>query len=103
MPHLSQAAVGRVGNQDMARRPCSRIPPVARLVDPEEVDVPVKVGLQVPERHLREPPQLALQPGAQVVHHLLPLQVDRVARIGPVRLALELPWPARRGPARGSG
>lgn len=64
-------------------------PIVARLVDPEEVDVPVEVGLQVPQRHPREAPQAALERGAQVVHHLHPLQVDRIVHIGPVRLALE--------------
>lgn len=96
MSRLSQAAVGRVGHQDMARHPCSRIPPVVRLVDPEEVDVPVKVGLQVPERHPREAPRVALQPGARVVHHLHPLQVDRVVRIGPMRLALEPAVPDQR-------
>lgn len=96
MPHLSQAAVSRVGHQDMAHHPCSRVPPVARLVDPEEVDVPVEVGLQVRGRHPREAPQVAFEPGAQVVHHLHPLQVDRVVHIGPVRLALEPAVPDQR-------
>lgn len=96
MPHLSQAAVSRVGHQDMAHHPCSRVPPVGRLVDPEEVDVPVEVGLQVRGRHPREAPQVAFEPGAQVVHHLHPLQVDRVVHIGPVRLALEPAVPDQR-------
>lgn len=89
MPHLPQAAISRVGHQDMAHHPCSRVPSVVRLVDPEEVNIPVEVGLQVLGRHLREAPNVALKPGAQVVHHLHPLQVDRVVRIGPVCLALE--------------
>ena len=59
------------------------------LVDPEEVDVPVEVGLQVPRRHSREAPKVALEPRAQVVRHLHPLQVDRVVHVGPVCLALE--------------
>lgn len=105
MPHLSQAAVGRAGHQDMAHHPCRRTPPVARPVDPEEVDVPVKVSLWVPELHPREAPQVALQPGAQVVHHLHSLQIDRAVRIGPVCLALEPTAPDQRvvGPARGHG
>lgn len=89
MPRLPQAAVCRVGHRDMAHHPCSRVPSVARLVDPEEVDVPVEVDLKVPWRHPREPPQVALEPRAQVVHHLHSLQVDRVVDICPVRLALE--------------
>ena len=96
MPYLSQAAVSRVGHQDMAHHPCGRVPSVPRLVDPEEVDVPVEIRLKVPRRHTREAPQVALQPGAQVVHHLHPLQVDRVAHIGPVRLALEPAVPDQR-------
>lgn len=93
MPRLPQAAVCRVGHQDMAHHPCSRVPSVARLVDPEEVDVPVEVRLQVPRRHPREAPQVALEPGAQVVHHLHPFQLDRVVDVGPVCLALETSLP----------
>ena len=73
----------------MAQHPCSRVTSVARLVDPEEADVPVEVGLQVPMRHPREAPKVALEPGAQVVHHLHPLQVDRIVDVGPMRLAAE--------------
>lgn len=73
----------------MAHHPCSRVPSVARLIDTEEEDVPVEVGLQVPRRHPREAPKVALKPGAQVVRHLHPLQVDRVVDVDPVRLALE--------------
>lgn len=51
--------------------------------------MPVEVGLQVPRRHPREAPEVALEPGAQVVHHLHPLQVDRVVDVCPVCLALE--------------
>ena len=89
----------------MAHHPCSRVPSVPGLVDPEEVDVPVEVGPQVPGRHPREAPQVALQPGARVVHHLHPLQIDRAVRIGPVRLALEPAGPDQRvvDPARGHG
>lgn len=75
---------------------CSRAPSVARLVDHEEVDVPVEVGLQVPGRHPHEAPQVGLEPGAQVIHHLNPLQADRVVDARPVHLALELALPDRR-------
>lgn len=51
--------------------------------------MPVEVDLQVPRRHPREAPEAALEPGAQVVHHLHSLQVDRVVDVCPVRLALE--------------
>lgn len=96
MPHLSQAAVNRVGHQDMAHHSCGRVPSVLDLVDPEEVDVPVEIRLEVPRRHPREAPQVALEPGAQVVHHLHPLQVDRVVDVCPVRLALEASLPDQR-------
>lgn len=34
MPHLPQAAVSRVGHQDMAHRPCSLVASVPSLADP---------------------------------------------------------------------
>lgn len=34
MPHLPQAAVSRVGHQDMAHHTCSRVPSVSGPVDP---------------------------------------------------------------------
>ena len=73
----------------MAHRPCGQLPSVPGLIDPEEVNVPVEVGMQVPRRHPREAPKVALKPGAQVVHHLHPLQLDWVAHVGPVNLILE--------------
>ena len=73
----------------MAHHPCGGVPSVPGPVDPAEVDVPVEVGLQVPRRHPREAPEVALEPGARVVHHLHPLQVDQVVDVCPVRLALE--------------
>lgn len=93
MPHLPQAAVSRVGRQDMAHHPCSRVPSVPGLVDPEEEDVPVEVGLQIPRRHPREASKVALEPRAKVVQHLHPLQVDRVVDVRPVRLAVETSLP----------
>lgn len=57
----------------MAHRPFGRVPSVPGLVDPEGVDVPVELGLQVPRRHPREAPKVALEPRAQVVRHLHPL------------------------------
>ena len=53
--------------------PFGRVPSVPGLIDPEELDVPVEVGLQVPRRHSREAPKVALEPRAQVVRHLHPL------------------------------
>lgn len=75
----------------MAHRPCSRVPSVPGLID-----VPVEVGLQVPGRHPREAPKVALEPRAQVVRHLHPLQVDRVVHVGPVCPALEPAAPDQR-------
>ena len=75
----------------MAHHPCGRVPSVPGLAD-----VPVEVGLQVPERHPREAPKVALEPRAQVVRHLHPLQVDRVVHVGPVCLALDPAVPDQR-------
>lgn len=75
----------------MAHHPCSRVPSVPGLVD-----VPVEVGLQVPGRQPREAPKVALEPRAQVVRHLHPLQADRVVHVGPVCLALEPAVPDQR-------
>ena len=77
----------------MAHHPCSRVPSVARPVDPEKVDVSVEIRLQVPRRHPREAPKVALEPGARVVHHLHPLRVDRVVDVRPVHLAVETSLP----------
>lgn len=93
VPHLPQASVSRVGRQDMAHHPCSRVPSVARPVDPEKVDVSVEIRLQVPRRHPREAPKVALEPGTRVVHHLHPLRVDRVVDLRPVHLAVETSLP----------
>lgn len=96
MPHLPQAAVSRVGHQDTAHNPCGRAPSDPGLVDPEEVDVPVEVGLQVPRRHPRETTKVALEPRAQTVLHLHPLQAHRVVHVDPVCLALEPAIPDQR-------
>ena len=77
----------------MAHHPCSLVPSVPGLVDPEEEDVPVEVGPQVPRRHPREAPKVALEPQAQVVHHFHQLQLDRVVDVRPVRLAAETSLP----------
>lgn len=93
MPHLPKAAVSRVDHQDMTHHSCSRVPSIPGLVDSEEADVPVEEGLQVPGRHPREAPKVALEPRAQVVHHLHPLQADRVVDVRPVRLAVDTSLP----------
>lgn len=77
----------------MALHPCGRVPSVPGLVDPEEVDVPVEVGLQVLGRHPREAPKVALEPGARVVRHLHPLQVDWVVDARPASIAVETSLP----------
>ena len=66
----------------MAHHPCDLVPSVARL--------------DVLQQHPREAPQVALKPGAQIVCHLYPLQVDRVVDVGPARLALEPVVPDQR-------
>jgi len=96
MPHPHSAAVSRVSHQDMAHRPCCQVSSVPGLIDSEEVSVPVEIGLQVPRRHPREATKVALEPGAQVVLHLHPLQVDRVVHVAPVCLALEPAIPDQR-------
>lgn len=91
MPHPSQAAVSRVGHQDMAHRPCSRVLSVPGLVSPEEVDLPVEVRLEPRGDIPREAPKVALEQGAQVAHQLHPLKVNRVVDVRPVCLALDPP------------
>ena len=71
----------------MADHPFRFRPPLLGLVHPEQVDVPVQVALQVRRVHAGEPPEVALDPGAEVVHHRHALQVDRVLDVGLVRLA----------------
>ena len=51
--------------------PRGRVPSVPRLVDPEQVDVPVQVQLHVGRRHAGEPPEVALEPG----HMLLAISI----------------------------
>lgn len=80
----------------MAHHPCGRVPSAPGLVDPEVVDVLVEVGRQVPRRHPHEAPKVVLEPRAQVVRHLHPLQIGRVVRVGPVCLALEPAVPDQR-------
>ena len=70
----------------MAEHPCRFGPFVLRLIDAEEVDVPVEVALHVRHPHPREAPQVALDPGAQVVDERHLLKVDRIPHIGLVRL-----------------
>lgn len=77
----------------MAHYHCGRAPFVPGLVDPEEENVPVEVGLQVPGRHPCEASKVALEPRAQVVHHFRPLQVDRVVDVRSVRFAVETSLP----------
>lgn len=86
MDSLCRAAETRLGEQQMANHPCGLGPSLGVLLDPEQVNEPVEVRLEVRHRHAREPPEVPLEPGAEVVHHGHPLQVDRVVDVGPVRL-----------------
>lgn len=70
----------------MADHPFRFGPPLARLLHPEQVDVPVQIGLQVVHAHAGEAPQVALDQRAEAVHHLHALEVLRVAHVGLVRL-----------------
>ena len=65
----------------MADRPCDLGPPLVVALDPEEVDVGVRVGLQVLGVHAGEAPEVALRPRAQVVRRLRRLRVLRVPRV----------------------
>lgn len=47
MSRLLQASARCVGYQGIVHYPCSRVPSAMRLVIPEEVGVPIGVGLQV--------------------------------------------------------
>lgn len=89
MPYLLQPAESCVSHQDMAYRSCGRAPSVFVQVDPEGVDVPVEIRLEVLRRPPRESPQIALEPRGQVIHYLHSLRADRIVYVSPVRHALE--------------
>ena len=93
MDLLGRAAETRVGHEQTAGRPFRLGPSVPSLVDPEQVDVPVQVALQVLRVHAREPPQMALQPRAQVVDERHALQAHRVADVDPAGLVGSLHGP----------
>ena len=81
----------RVGHHQMAYHPCSFGPPVLCLVRAEQADEPVEAGLQVGGVHAREPPQVSLEPRAQVVDHLHGVEVGGVGDVGLVGLRAALP------------
>lgn len=56
---------------------------------PEQVHEPVEVALEVGRLHAREPPDVAPDPGAQVVDQLHVEQVLGVGGVGPVALVHE--------------
>lgn len=70
----------------MADHPLQPRPFLVVPFDPEQVDVPVEVVLEVLRPHPREPSEVALDPGAQAVDHLHALQVGGVAGVRLVRL-----------------
>ena len=81
MNRLRRAAETRAGHEQVAHHPRDSGPPLVVPLDPEQAYVEVQVGLQVRGVHAGEPPQVALDPGAQVVHELHRLQVRRILRI----------------------
>ena len=92
--------VGRVGYRGMAYDPCGRVPSTARLLNPEEANALVGMRRGVPRRHSQVAPKAALQPRAQVVHYLHPLQADWVVDVCPVRLTLDPAIPGWRAVRR---
>ena len=93
MGPLRRAAETRVDHQQMAYHPCDLGPTLVVALDTEVVDVEVQVGLQVAGIHAREAPEVALDPGAEVVHERHRLQVGGVADIGLVALVHEAVLP----------
>lgn len=89
MNRLRRAAETRAGHEQVAHHPRDSGPPLVVPLDPEQAYVEVQVGLQVRGVHAGEPPQVALDPGAQVVHERHGFQVGRVADVGLVRLVPE--------------
>ena len=73
----------------MANHPFLHRPFLLVPADPMQVDEPVEIGLQVLRLHAREPLDVAAYPGAQVVHELHLLEVDRVGGVGLVPLVDE--------------
>ena len=87
---LRRAAETSIGHEQMANHPCDLGPPLVVPLHPEQVDVEVRVGLQVVGVHAGEPPQVSLDPGAEVVHELHRLEVPRVPDVRLVGLVLQL-------------
>ena len=75
-----------IGDEQMAKHPCSFGPFLLVPADTEEVDEPVQVGLEIGLLHSGKPEQIAPEPRAQVVHELHRLQICGIGYIGFVRL-----------------
>ena len=66
MGQLRRAAETRVGHEQMADHPFQLGPLLVVPLDPEQIHAEVEVGLQDCRVHAREPPQVALDPRAEV-------------------------------------
>ena len=83
----------------MAHHPFQSRPFVARLVDTEQVHLPVQVALQSLRVHAAEVPQATFELKAEVVHERHALEVLRVTDVCPVGLVHAFDRPDR-GPVR---
>ena len=83
----------------MAHHPFQSRPFVARLVDTEQVHLPVQVALQSLRVHTGKVPQVAFELKAELVHDSHALEVLRVTDVCPVGLVHAFDRPDR-GPVR---
>ena len=83
----------------MAHHPFQPRPFVVRLVNPEQVHIPVQVALQSLRVHAAEAPQVAFELKAELVHESHALEVLRVTDVCPVGLVHTFDRPDR-GPVR---
>ena len=83
----------------MAHHPFQSRPFVVRLVDTEQVHLPVQVALQVLQVHAGEAPQVAFELKAELVHDSHALEVLRVTDVCPVGLVHTFDHPDQ-GPVR---
>lgn len=83
----------------MAHHPFQPRPFVVRLVNPEQLYLPVQVALQSLRVHAAEVPQVAFELKAELVHDSHALEVLRVTDVCPVGLVHAFDRPDR-GPVR---
>ncbi len=71
-----------IGEHQMAKDPCGLRPPLVSLLDPEEIDVPVEILLEVRGLHAHIALHEAPYPGTQAVDHLHALEIVRILGVG---------------------